>query len=452
MAGFLPQVDKLQALLKDEMSFKDKLEMARMGKSRQLAENYLPMLANSQNLEEATQIQQAIIADAAKYGVKDLVPELSKMYDAKVNLFKERQEIQKAEGDIRSLFNTYAGYKMKNPLNPEGPTILVGDYINKWKEAQGPSAYLNVNKLTYAIENNITEEKVEAGLTGTVQKPIIIVKSGNKGKYGGISDAEYKTYVYDTEGKIAFVDSNDNKKYDKGEELADMTDPNVVKQMEQADTNLNQYQAEQRANQELALRAEGLNLERIRTNLALKKDATLSLGEGNAFVVSSVANLQKNLNFKAAFEENIKYTAKNGRTTQNSILNLLSSGGQNAYLALKMYNSANIARMLAAYNSGDLSALENDSDANELKGNIAALKRELDRVVREYPDLATNVVVEAARDDLDFLTTISNATTLQLPLSDNDFNFGAGRDNRITSGAIPTLRNTTKKARMRTVR
>ena len=239
MAGFLPQVDKLQSLLKDEMSFKDKLEMAKMGKSRQLAEVYLPALSNAKNLKEATDIQQSLMTEAAKYGIDDIIPKLSPMYQAKKDLFSYEENVKKGQGQIESLYRTYAGSIMKDPSNPDRGLITGKDYIESWVKSQGgltsPEVYLNAQELESSIKANITTESTEAGLVQEGDQFIVQMKNMRKSQTGAPVVTGFTNYYYDKASRRLWHDTNQNKKFDEGDTIGDTTDPEAQKQIAKID-------------------------------------------------------------------------------------------------------------------------------------------------------------------------------------------------------------------------
>lgn len=235
MASFLPNLDGLQKILKSEMTFKEKLETAKMGKSRQLAEQYLPALREAKTFEEAQAIQGAITAEAAKYGLDDLTSKINPMFDAKLKEFDKQEKVQKGQGKIGSLFQTYSGYKMKFPHDPT-KLVDVGTYINAWVKGQGGmdsiGAYTNADELESAIKANITTEVTEAGLMGDTSRPVITVRKSAKSSYGANVPESFAMYRWDDKNNILWDDLNKNDKYDEGEPLGDQQDSEVQKQIQ----------------------------------------------------------------------------------------------------------------------------------------------------------------------------------------------------------------------------
>ena len=135
MAGFLPQVDKLQSLLKDEMSFKDKLEMAKMGKSRQLAEVYLPALSKAKSVEEAAQIQQSLISEAAKYGIEDILPKAKESFDTKKTQLDKRDKIRQGILSVQAVVDQYGDNTMYNPFKNSWTSVK--EFANEWIANRG---------------------------------------------------------------------------------------------------------------------------------------------------------------------------------------------------------------------------------------------------------------------------------------------------------------------------
>ena len=234
MAGFLPNLDGLQKILKSDTTFKEKLEMAKMGKSRQIAEMYLPALLNAKTFNEARNIQGLVTTEAAKYGLDDLTAKINPIFDAKVDEFRETEKVVKGQGKIGSLFQTYSGYKMKNPSDPT-KLVNAGTYINAWVQGQGGldsiAAYANADELENAIKANITTEVTEAGVMGDISRPIITVRKSAKSGYGANIPETFTMYRWDDKNNILWNDLNKNDKFDEGEPLGDQNDPDVQKQI-----------------------------------------------------------------------------------------------------------------------------------------------------------------------------------------------------------------------------
>lgn len=234
MAGFLPNLDGLQKILKSDTTFKEKLEMAKMGKSRQIAEMYLPALLNAKTFNEARNIQGLVTTEAAKYGLDDLTAKINPIFDAKVDEFRETEKVVKGQGKIGSLFQTYSGYKMKNPSDPT-KLVNAGTYINAWVQGQGGldsiAAYANADELENAIKANITTEVTEAGVMGDISRPIITVRKSAKSGYGANIPETFAMYRWDDKNNILWNDLNKNDKFDEGEPLGDQQDEAVQKQI-----------------------------------------------------------------------------------------------------------------------------------------------------------------------------------------------------------------------------
>ena len=232
MAGFLPQVDKLQALLKDEMSFKNKLEMAKMGKSRQLAEVYLPALSKAKNVNEVTEIQQALITEAAKYGIDDILPKVNSVFEGKKYQLTEKDKEEKLKAKYNTLLGTYGHVNMYN--NYRGSNTTGIQFMNDWFEyssKQGIDPLSAVDDLENSIKQNLFETSTEAAAVGN---DVIVVRKRGKTKLGGDISSQSIAFKYDARSNLLYEDKNQNNKIDEGELAPEsvMYEPEVQKQMQ----------------------------------------------------------------------------------------------------------------------------------------------------------------------------------------------------------------------------
>lgn len=236
MAGFLPQVDKLQALLKDEMSFKDKLEMAKMGKSRQLAEMYLPALSNAKSVEEAAQIQQSLISEAARYGIEDILPKAKESFDTKKTQLDKRDKMRQGILSVQAVVDQYGDNTMYNPFKNSWTSVK--EFANEWIANRGgiENVYDLSKEFSDIITSNMMEEEFQAGTAGGTQSPTIVLKSKKKTAKGNISSESIQTFYYDLkEGKLK-ADLNQDGKITAEENAS--ADVYAIDEVEKAMTSL----------------------------------------------------------------------------------------------------------------------------------------------------------------------------------------------------------------------
>jgi len=215
MASFLPNLDGLQKILKSDTTFKEKLEMAKMGKSRQLAEQYLPILSQAKNIDEATEIQQALITEAAKYELGDLASRVGNMYEAKKYQLSEKKENEKAKAKFNTLVGTYANVNIFNQYRKQNTNGI--QFMNDWFEynqSKGIDPLGAVDSLENALKLNLFETETE---TATIDNNIILVRKAGKTKLGNEAKGNILAYKYDVKNNIIYDDKNNNNVADEGE-------------------------------------------------------------------------------------------------------------------------------------------------------------------------------------------------------------------------------------------
>lgn len=206
MAGFLPNLDGLQKILKSDTTFKEKLEMAKMGKSRQLAEMYLPALMNAKSFEEAQQIQGMVTTEAAKYGLDDLTAKINPMFDTKVKEFDKQEKTQRAEGKYKSLITSYGNSEVYNHFKDQVTTGA--QFVSDWKDFVGSNAPLVVEDLEEALKNNVIKSEDIATPVGTYDNGGIIIGSIKKSNSGKNFTVGKQLLRYDEKTNNLWFDAN----------------------------------------------------------------------------------------------------------------------------------------------------------------------------------------------------------------------------------------------------
>jgi len=212
MASFLPNLDGLQKILKSDTTFKEKLEMAKMGKSRQLAEQYLPALMQAKTLKEATLIQQAVTAEAAKYGLDDLTSKINPMYNSKKDTLEQEEKVQKGKYGLQGIIDQYGDNEMYNPF--ENKWTSVSQFATKWIKERGgiENAWMAKDELKDIVEGNLSETSYQSGGAGGTEQPTILTVVTKKTKKGNIEDKQSEIWNYDIKsGKLYFDKNKDNK-------------------------------------------------------------------------------------------------------------------------------------------------------------------------------------------------------------------------------------------------
>lgn len=347
MASFLPNLDGLQKILKSEMTFKEKLETAKMGKSRQLAEQYLPALMEAKNLKEAAKIQQAITAEAARYGLDDLTEKIKPMFDSKMKEFDQEEKIQKGQGKLESLYRTYGGSIMKDPTNPDRGLMLGKDYIESWVKNQGGinaiGAYTNADELESSIKANITTESTDAGLAQEGDQYIIQVKNSRKSQTGAPVVTNFTNYYYDKKSRRLWYDSNNNKKFDEGDTIGDSTNPEIEKQIAKIDQLENTKFNQQMDSARLAEQRRGNDLTAWSISEGIKNREAAKMGDYSSAKLMSYATVYSSLGKitdsvkTRTWNTEVKPISGKELSTWNKLMNWAKiKGDLNAFNALKM--------------------------------------------------------------------------------------------------------------------
>lgn len=297
MAGFLPSVDKLQKLL--ESDFDKQLELMKMGKSKQVAEKYMPLIANARNAEEASYYHQLALGETGKFGLNTLAPMINESYGSKKDQISEREKIKKGQGKMESIYRTYAGSIMKDPFNPDQGLITGKDYIESWVKNQGgidaPEAYLNVDELENSIKANITTETTEAGLAQEGSQYIIQVKNSRKSQTGSPVTTNFTNYYYDKGSRRLWYDTNKNKKFDEGDTIGDSTNPEVEKQIAKIDQLENTKFNQQMDSAKLAEQRRGNDLTAWSISESIKNREAAKLGDYSSAKLMSYATVYNSL-------------------------------------------------------------------------------------------------------------------------------------------------------------
>ena len=297
MAGFLPSVDKLQKLL--ESDFDKQLELMKMGKSKQVAEKYMPLIANARNAEEASYYHQLALGEAGKFGLNTLAPMINESYGSKKDQISEREKIKKGQGKMESIYRTYAGSIMKDPFNPDQGLTTGKDYIESWVKNQGgidaPEAYLNADELESSIKANITTETTEAGLAQEGSQYIIQVKNSRKSQTGSAVTTNFTNYYYDKASRRMWYDTNKNKKFDEGDTIGDSTNPEVEKQIAKIDQLENTKFNQNMDSARLSEQRRGNDLTAWSISESIKNREAAKLGDYSSAKLMSYATVYNSL-------------------------------------------------------------------------------------------------------------------------------------------------------------
>lgn len=211
MAGFLPSIEGLQKLLQKD-DFKDKLEMAKMFKSQQVAQKYLPLLAEAKTSEEAAKIHQYGLAEAAQFGLNDLSPMLNSALSSKRDQLGDQEKKSKGLIGIQSTIDQYADNEMYNPFTKSWTTV--GEFSDQWigTRGQDPNVWMAKDEFKDIIESNLAETSYESGAAGGTKNPTIITVVTKKTKKGNIESKANEMWNYDLSSGKLFYDKNNDQK------------------------------------------------------------------------------------------------------------------------------------------------------------------------------------------------------------------------------------------------
>lgn len=211
MAGFLPSIEGLQKLLQKD-DFKDKLEMAKMFKSQQVAQKYLPLLAEAKTSEEAAKIHQYGLAEAAQFGLNDLSPMLNSALSNKRDQLGDQEKKSKGLIGIQSTIDQYADNEMYNPFTKSWTTV--SEFSDQWigTRGQDPNVWMAKDEFKDIIESNLAETSYESGAAGGTKNPTIITVVTKKTKKGNIESKANEMWNYDLSSGKLFYDKNNDQK------------------------------------------------------------------------------------------------------------------------------------------------------------------------------------------------------------------------------------------------
>lgn len=354
MAGFLPSVDKLQKLL--ESDFDKQLELMKMGKSKQVAEKYMPLIANARNAEEASYYHQLALGEAGKFGLNTLAPMINESYGSKKDQISEREKIKKGQGKMESIYRTYAGSIMKDPFNPDQGLTTGKDYIESWVKNQGgidaPEAYLNADELESSIKANITTETTEAGLAQEGSQYIIQVKNSRKSQTGSAVTTNFTNYYYDKASRRMWYDTNKNKKFDEGDTIGDSTNPEVEKQIAKIDQLENTKFNQNMDSARLSEQRRGNDLTAWSISESIKNREAAKLGDYSSAKLMSYATVYSSLGKvtdsakQRKWEDEVKPISGKELSTWNKLMNWAKvKGDLNAFNALKMLSQKDQSKL-----------------------------------------------------------------------------------------------------------
>lgn len=319
MAGFLPQVDRLQKLLAND--FDKQFELAKAVKSKQVAETYMPLIANSKTTDEAVKMHQMALTEAGRYGLNSLTPVLNESFSSKKYQITENEKDMTAKAKFNTLLGSYANVNMFN--NFRGQNTSGAEFLNDWikyNTSQGVDPLLAITQAEDAIKNNLFEEKTTAGTFG--DNVIVITKQGTN-KFGKQVNGKSLITKYDYKNNLLYFDENNDNQAQENEiaPLELMNESSVQEQIKgiqgrEEGKVSRALQERSIANSEWgnALQAQDIS---FRQNLASKAEITPVAGKTS--IVNGLQKLQSS-------------TYLGGTTkTQQSALKLLNPNAGNQY-------------------------------------------------------------------------------------------------------------------------